>query len=63
MSGTSMLTSAQKQRSTLSLAQADFSQFGHRKELFFSNVLTKFLWNPVKAKGELLNLDDEVVGE
>lgn len=58
-----MLTSAQKQRSVPSLAQADFPQLSHGKELFLSHVLTKFLWNPVKAKGELLNLDDEVVGE
>lgn len=26
-------------------------------------MLTQFLGNPVKAKGELLNLDDEVVRE
>lgn len=61
-----MLTSAKKnQHSTLLLPQADYShagfQFNGRKELFFSDALTKFFWNPVEAKGELLNLNDKVV--
>lgn len=31
--------------------------------LLLTALLTQFFGNPVKAKGELLNLDDQVVGE
>lgn len=54
-----MLTSAQKRHN---YSHAGF-QRDEREELLFPIDLTEFLWNPVEAKGELLNLDDEVVRE